>query len=85
VDIFIDTNTSQRMIHCEDSVALADEALRAELRDRHPGLWQRVQRRRTFLTETLGIRVSDDILPFSVMPAYLPPLWLAPDRAFLVR
>jgi Xaa-Pro aminopeptidase len=81
VDMFVDANGPQRMIHCEDTVALADDELRAELRDRYPDVWRRIADRRDFLVHQLGIEVSPDILPFSVIPAYLPPLWLAPDMA----
>jgi hypothetical protein len=81
VDIFVDANGPQGMVHCEDTVALADIELRAELSDRYPEVWRRVEGRRRFLVERLGIDVNPDILPFSVIPAYLPPLWLAPEMA----
>ena len=33
------------------------------------------------MTEVLGIAIHPDVLPFSNIPAYLPPFILRPDRA----
>ena len=68
-----------RALNCEDTVAVADAALRAELAAEYPDLWQRVQTRRTFLREGLGVRIADELLPLSPAPAYLPPFWLQSD------
>lgn len=69
----------------EDTIALADQPLRAELAARYPGLWQRVQQRRMFMEEVLGIRLRPEVLPFSNIPAYLPPFWLSPGQAMRAR
>lgn len=69
----------------EDGVALADAALRAELAARHPGAWARIQARRAFMTEVLGIRLRPEVLPFSNLAAALPPFWLAPGRVMALR
>ena len=84
-DIFSNTNGPQQMVHCEDNVAVANEELRAELAERHPQVWMRIMARRQFMREELGIQVSDDLLPFSVAPAYLPPFWLTPAMAIRTR
>jgi hypothetical protein len=31
------------------------------------------------MTEELGIRLKPEVLPFSNIPAYLPPFWLSAD------
>ena len=36
------------------------------------------------MAEALGIELHPDVLPFSNMPAYLPPFLLGPDRAMTV-
>jgi hypothetical protein len=64
----------------EDTLALADESLRADLATRYPEMWARVQQRRTFMQDTLGILLKPEVLPFSNIPAYLPPFWLDPVR-----
>jgi hypothetical protein len=84
-DIFADWNAPQRIFHCEDTLAVADEELRTELAERHPSMWVRVRDRQRFMRERLGIQVPDELLPFVVAPAYLPVFWLAPDRALRVR
>ncbi|HZT95037.1 MAG TPA: hypothetical protein VE985_11235 [Gaiellaceae bacterium] len=69
--------------NCEDTIALADDALRAELRRCHPAVWTRIEERKRFMRDTLGIRLRDDILPLSGTNAYFPPYWLSPDLAFV--
>jgi len=68
-------------VNCEDTVAVADADLRAELESRHPELWARITARRAFMRDRLGIAVRDEVLPLSCTPAYLPPFWLTLDRA----
>jgi hypothetical protein len=41
----------------------------------------RIQARRRFMADSLGIDLHPDVLPFSNMPAVLPPFLLRPDRA----
>jgi Xaa-Pro aminopeptidase len=65
------------LMNCEDTVAVADTALRAELSARYPDLWARVQGRRQLMTEALGIQPSEELLPLTDATAYLPPFWLA--------
>jgi Xaa-Pro aminopeptidase len=81
VDIIPATGTHYFTSNIEDGVALADEALRAEFEARYPEAWQRIQARRRFMAEALGIGLHPDVLPFSNLPAYLAPFLLSPDRA----
>jgi Xaa-Pro aminopeptidase len=81
LDIIPATGTVYHTSNIEDGVALADAALRAELADRYPGLWQRVLTRRAFMADALGISLRPEVLPMSNLAGYLPPLWLAPQRA----
>ena len=66
-----------KLMNCEDTVAVADAALRAEISARHPELWARVQGRRKLMSEALGIQMSEELLPLTDGTAYLPPFWLA--------
>jgi hypothetical protein len=81
VDIIPATGTDYFTTNIEDGVALADEGLRAELAARYPQAWGRIQARRRFMAESLGIDLHPEVLPFSNIPAYLPPFLLRPDRA----
>jgi hypothetical protein len=66
-----------RAINCEDSLAIADETLRAELAAGFPDVWARIQARRALMTDHLGITLHPEVLPLSIAPAYLPPCWLS--------
>jgi hypothetical protein len=81
VDIIPATGTPYFTTNIEDGIALADAPLREEMATRYPAAWARIQARRTFMGEALGIDLNPDVLPFSNIPAYLPPFLLRPDRA----
>lgn len=80
-DIIPDATRPGWAANCEDTVAVADDALRRELAARHPELWERVVARREFVRERLGIELADEVLPFSSAPARFSPFWLSPERA----
>ena len=65
----------------EDGIALADEELRAELRERFPKLWGRVERRRRLMTDQLGLELADEVLPLAERAGILPAALLAPHLA----
>ena len=65
----------------EDGLALADEPLRAELARKHPASWARIEQRRRFMAESLGLRLRPEVLPFSNWPAVLTPYLLEPGLA----
>ena len=70
----------------ESPFALADGALRAELAQRYPPMWARIQARRAFVRHQLGeFELHPDVLPFSNLPAYLAPFLLRPERAMTRR
>jgi hypothetical protein len=67
--------------NCEDTVAIADSQLRGQIKARHPALWARIEARRAFMRDHLGVSVRDEVLPLSCTCAYFTPFWLAPGRA----
>jgi peptidase M24-like protein len=81
VDIIPATGSDYFTTNIEDGVALADRSLRDAFAAGYPAAWKRIQARRRFMTEALGIALHDDVLPFSNLPGYLPPFLLRPDRA----
>jgi hypothetical protein len=80
VDVIPATGTEYFTTNIEDGIALADETLRAELAARYPEAWARIRSRRDFMAGALGIELHPDVLPFSNIPAWLPPFLLCPDR-----
>jgi hypothetical protein len=83
-DIIPDAAGPGRAANCEDTLAVADAALRDDLAARHGSFWERVQARRTFMRDMLGIALAEEVLPLSAAPAWFPPFWLSTDHA-LVR
>jgi hypothetical protein len=80
-DIIPATGTPYFTTNIEDGVALGDEALRGELAASYPGAWERIQARRRFMADQLGIELHPDVLPLSNLAGHLAPFLLRPDRA----
>jgi Xaa-Pro aminopeptidase len=81
VDIIPATGTDYFTTNIEDGIAIADESLRRAFAASYPAAWERIQKRRRFMTNTLGIELHPDVLPFSNIPAWLPPFFLEPGSA----
>ena len=81
VDVIPATHSPYHTSNIEDGIALADKDLRLEFWRKYPAAWDRIQHRRNFMRSALGIKLKPEALPFSNMPAYLPPFWLSPRRA----
>jgi len=80
-DIIPATGTAYFTTNIEDGVALADESLRIAFARLYPDAWSRIQARRRFMADSLGIDLHPDVLPFSNLAAHLTPFLLRPDRA----
>jgi hypothetical protein len=81
VDIIPATGTRHFTTNIEDGIALADRSLRDAFASGYPDAWARIRARRAFMAEQLGIELHPDVLPFSNIPAYLPPYLLRPGLA----
>lgn len=80
VDVIPATGTAYFTTNIEDGVALADAALRERFSTQYPDAWRRILGRRQFMSDALGITLHHDVLPFSNIPAYLPPFLLSPNH-----
>ncbi len=85
VDVIPATGTDYFTTNIEDGVALADASLREAFAAQYPQAWDRIQARRRFMDDALGIRLHPDVLPFSNIPAYLPPFLLRPGHAMTLH
>jgi Xaa-Pro aminopeptidase len=83
-DIIPATGGDYFTTNIEDGLALADQSLRDAFAAAYPAAWGRIAARRRFMGDALGIDLHPDVLPFSNLPAYLPPFLLRPDRAMTV-
>jgi hypothetical protein len=81
VDIIPATGTAYFTTNIEDGIAIADESLRRAFAAAYPAAWQRIEERRRFMANILGIELHPDVLPFSNIPAWLPPFLLQPEAA----
>jgi hypothetical protein len=81
VDIIPATGTPWFTTNIEDGIGIADEALRAAFAATYPAAWTRIEARRAFMRDALGIDLHPEVLPFSSIPAWLPPFVLRPDLA----
>ncbi|MCO6048998.1 Xaa-Pro aminopeptidase [Mesorhizobium sp. RP14(2022)] len=84
VDVIPVPMPAGQALNNEDAVVFADGTLRAELAQKYPEAWARIEARRRFMADQLGVPLKDSILPLSSTPLYLPPFWLRPDHV-LVR
>ncbi|MEO6578404.1 MAG: hypothetical protein ABIO99_05850 [Candidatus Limnocylindria bacterium] len=85
VDVIPATGTDYFTTNIEDGIALADASLRDELAAQFPDAWRRIERRRAFMADQLGIELYPDVLPLSNLAGHLPPFLLRPDRAMTMR
>jgi hypothetical protein len=81
VDIIPATGTPYFTTNIEDGLALADASLRDAFAAGYPDAWARIGARRAFMADRLGIELHPDVLPFSNIPAFLPPYLLQPTLA----
>ncbi len=85
VDVIPATGGPYFTSNMEDGIALLDEAGRAQFAERYPEAWARVEARRAFMTDSLGIKLKPEVLPFSNLASHLPPFWLSPAQAVVLR
>jgi hypothetical protein len=64
----------------EDGIALLDAEGRDELKSSFPDVWGRIEARRAFMADVLGIRLKPEVLPLSNLAGAMPPYWLSPNR-----
>lgn len=72
-------------LNSEDTVIFAGKELRQSIKDKYPEMWKRIEARQNFMRNSLGINISDDVLPFSTTPGYYAPLFLSPDHVLTVK
>ncbi|MCL4831664.1 MAG: M24 family metallopeptidase [Caldilineaceae bacterium] len=81
VDVIPATHSPYFTTNIEDGIGLADAAMRQTFAARWPAAWARIQARRRFMEDVLGIRLKPEVLPFSNLSAHLTPYLLSPHLA----
>jgi hypothetical protein len=85
VDIIPTPMPAGQALNCEDAVVFADAELRAALKTRHPEVYARIEARRAFMAEHLGVTLKPEILPLSNTPLCLAPDWSEPNMLVCAR
>jgi hypothetical protein len=83
LDIIPATGSPYFTSNIEDGIALVDACGREQLAEKYPDAWRRIEARRNFMAELLGIRLKPEVLPLSNLQGYLAPFVLSPRRAFV--
>ncbi len=69
--------------NAESTVVLAGRELRKEIEEQYPEMYERMKKRREYLRNKLGIRISEDILPMCSSVAYMRPCLLSHEYALV--
>lgn len=85
MDIIPFTESHYAAPNCEDGIAIADEKLRAELKEKYPDVYERIENRRRFMIEVLNIKLKPEVLPLSNICGLYRPYMLNKDKAFVVE
>lgn len=83
LDIIPATGSSYFTINIEDGVMLLDESGRRAFAEKYPEAWHRINARKAFMADVLGIHLKPETLPLSNLAGYLPPFFLSPHVAFI--
>lgn len=70
---------------CEGGVVIADEQLRKTIQTNYPEMWVRMQARRSYLIEEIGIALSEEVLPMCNATAYYRPFFLNKKAALTAK
>lgn len=66
----------------EDGIVLASKNLQQKLAIQYPETWSRIQTRQSFMKNTLGIQISEEVLPLSSLCGVYFPFFLDLNRIF---
>ena len=82
----IASSTEDTMVSiCEDTVVIADEALRAQLKAEYPELYGRIEKRREMMRGLLNISISDDVLPMTALVGVMFPYMLNQNYVYAIE
>ena len=85
LDIIPATNTKYFSTNMEDGIVLLDQEDRNIFEKKYPEAMKRINKRRIFMKDKLGINLKPEVMPLSNMPAYLNPFILSKNLAVAFR
>jgi len=69
----------------EDGLVIADAELRRKLKEFAPDCFDRCLKRRSFMSDVLGIELPEEVLPLSNTCAIVPPFFLSPNTVIALE
>ncbi len=78
---FIPSQAGHNGVSAESTIAIADADLRARIQADQPELWARIQARKAYLRDKLGLDLSEELLPLASTFAYYRPFLLNQETA----
>jgi Xaa-Pro aminopeptidase len=69
----------------EDGVIIADSTLRGEIQNAYPACFSRIEKRREFMVNVLGMELAEEVLPLSNIPGLVPPFLLRPHEVLAIE
>lgn len=78
---FIPSQAGHNGVSAESTIAIADATLRAQIQADQPELWARIQNRKAYLKDQLGLELAEDLLPLASTFAYYRPFLLNQETA----
>ena len=64
---------------------LLDEKGRTVFAEKYPEAWQRIEARKAFMLDVLGIKLKPETLPLSNLAGYLAPFFLSPHSVLVQK
>lgn len=83
-DIIVPATAPYPGVHTEDGLVVADSDLRAQLAQKYPEVWSRIQKRREMM-QNLGYELHEDVLPLSEMQGQVTPFMLSPTTVLKLQ
>ena len=71
--------------NCEDGICIADEGLQKELEENYPEVWERMNARKRYMKEELGIALKPEVFPMSDIAGWFNPFALNKDGGLSVK
>lgn len=70
--------------NCEDGICIADKELQEKLESEYPDVWRRMQERKAYMKNVLGINLKPEVFPMSDLAGWFSPFLLNRKNAFVV-
>ena len=71
--------------NAEDGIAVAGKELREDIAEKYPEVWKRIEKRREYMKDVLGIELKPEVLPLSDIAGYYRPFFLCKNKALVVK